>query len=149
VTAVGATRETFGARGLVAAITCALVRDAGRPRPADAPAPALVDDADAFFARDLDVVVEVLGGVEPARTLVARALERGTPVVTANKSLLAAHGASLRALAAGRGARLSALSRLDPAATAATLGLVPSRLRLRLAECLFSHLKSPIKCAKP
>ena len=105
--AVGATRETFGARGLVAAITCALVRDAGRPRPADAPAPALVDDADAFFARDLDVVVEVLGGVEPARTLVARALERGTPVVTANKSLLAAHGASLRALAAGRGARLS------------------------------------------
>ena len=46
-----------------------------------------------------DVVVEVLGGIEPARTLVTRALERGIPVVTANKSLMAAHGPGLRELA--------------------------------------------------
>jgi homoserine dehydrogenase len=47
-----------------------------------------------------DVVVEALGGLEPARTLVAAALERGIPVVTANKSLVAAHGPELRARAA-------------------------------------------------
>jgi hypothetical protein len=41
------------------------------------------------------VVVEVLGGIEPARTLVLAALTTGTPVVTANKSLLAAHGDEL------------------------------------------------------
>jgi homoserine dehydrogenase len=46
-----------------------------------------------------DVIVEVLGGVEPARTLVAKALERGIPVVTANKTLMAAHGPALRDLA--------------------------------------------------
>jgi homoserine dehydrogenase len=46
-----------------------------------------------------DVIVEALGGLEPARTLVAAALDRGIPVVTANKSLLAAHGPELRARA--------------------------------------------------
>lgn len=46
-----------------------------------------------------DVVVEALGGLEPARSLVAAALERGIPVVTANKSLIAAHGPELRARA--------------------------------------------------
>jgi homoserine dehydrogenase len=38
------------------------------------------------------IVIEALGGIEPALTLVLTALERGIPVVTANKSLLAAHG---------------------------------------------------------
>ena len=52
-----------------------------------------------LFASGADVIVEVLGGREPARTLVAAALERGVPVVTANKTLLAHDGEALRALA--------------------------------------------------
>ena len=54
----------------------------------------------------IDVLVEALGGVEPARTLVAAALDRGIPVVTANKSLVAAHGPELRARAALAGVPL-------------------------------------------
>ncbi len=53
-----------------------------------------------------DVIVEALGGVEPARTLVADALRRGIPVVTANKSLMAAHGPELRELAERAGVPL-------------------------------------------
>ena len=49
------------------------------------------------------MVVEALDAVEPARTLVARLLGRGTPVVTANKALVAEHGADLQAIAAARG----------------------------------------------
>ncbi len=59
-----------------------------------------------LFAEDIDVVVEVLGGVEPARTLVTQALLQGIPVVTANKSLIAEHGDELRALAARQGTPL-------------------------------------------
>ena len=58
----------------------------------------LFTDADRVIDQ-ADVIVEVLGGVEPARTLVTRALERGVPVVTANKTLMAAHGPELRELA--------------------------------------------------
>lgn len=54
----------------------------------------------------VDVIVEALGGTEPARTLVAAALDRGIPVVTANKSLIAAHGPELRARAALAGVPL-------------------------------------------
>jgi homoserine dehydrogenase len=74
----------------------ALVRDPARTRAGGAPP--LVADAAALIDQS-DVVVEVLGGVEPARTWVTRALERGVPVVTANKTLIAAHGPELRALA--------------------------------------------------
>lgn len=74
----------------------ALVRDPERARAGVAAT--LVTDAESLID-DADVIVEVLGGVEPARTLVTRALERGVPVVTANKTLMAAHGPALRALA--------------------------------------------------
>jgi len=74
----------------------AFVRDAERVRPGINAT--LVADADRVINHS-DVIVEVLGGVEPARTLVTRALERGVPVVTANKTLMAAHGPALRELA--------------------------------------------------
>jgi homoserine dehydrogenase len=51
---------------------------------------------------DVDLIVEVLGGLEPARSLVSAALRTGTPVVTANKTLVAAAGEELRAIAAER-----------------------------------------------
>jgi homoserine dehydrogenase len=48
---------------------------------------------------DVDIVIELMGGVEPAGTLVAKALAGGKPVITANKALLAAAGAELFTIA--------------------------------------------------
>lgn len=58
-------------------------------------------------APDVDVVVELLGGLEPAGPLVAEALEAGRHVVTANKLLLARRGAELDARARERGVALA------------------------------------------
>ncbi|WP_030246398.1 MULTISPECIES: homoserine dehydrogenase [unclassified Streptomyces] len=65
-------------------------------------APELVTtDATALVKRgDIDVVVEVIGGIEPARTLITTAFEHGASVVSANKALLAQDGATLHAAAA-------------------------------------------------
>src|SRR5689334_16393955 len=72
------------------------VRRLGLDRDADLPAELLTTDAEALVAReDVDVVVEVIGGIEPARTLILSALEHGASVVTANKALLAEDGATL------------------------------------------------------
>ncbi|CAM5397956.1 homoserine dehydrogenase [Streptomyces parvulus] len=67
--------------------------------------PALVTtDATALVKRgDIDVVVEVIGGIEPARTLITTAFEHGASVVSANKALIAQDGASLHAAADGHG----------------------------------------------
>ena len=81
-------------------ITTALVRDARRNRPSLPGHVLRTSDIASVLAGSPDVVVELLGGTEPARTLVLAALERGVPVVTANKSLLAAHGRELREMAA-------------------------------------------------
>jgi homoserine dehydrogenase len=80
----------------------ALVRDVGKARRCPKP-PRLTSNSSAFLRGDYDVVVEVLDAIEPARTLVARLLGRGTAVVTANKALVAAHGTHLGAIAAARG----------------------------------------------
>ncbi|WP_425956404.1 homoserine dehydrogenase [Xylanimonas sp. McL0601] len=58
------------------------------------PSELLTTDAEALVDR-ADVVVEVMGGIEPARTLIGRALEAGAAVVTANKALLAERGPEL------------------------------------------------------
>ena len=55
---------------------------------------------------DVDVVVELIGGLDPARELVETALAAGRPVVTANKELIAAHGAMLADAAAASGVDL-------------------------------------------
>ena len=47
----------------------------------------------------IDIVIEVMGGIEPARELILQAIKNGKSVVTANKSLLATHGADLYAAA--------------------------------------------------
>ena len=73
------------------------LRDPWRARGIDLPA--TVDRSDDLAAvvgrRDIDVVVELLGGLEPARSLVATALRAGLAVVTANKAVLARYGAAL------------------------------------------------------
>ncbi|MGB1681038.1 MAG: homoserine dehydrogenase [Acidimicrobiales bacterium] len=67
----------------------------------------LTDDPGALVNDpDIDVVVELIGGIEPARTLILRALELGKPVITGNKELLAAHGPELYAAAAASGVDL-------------------------------------------
>jgi len=65
------------------------------------------DDADSVLASsDVDVVVELAGGLEPAGSWVRRALDAGKSVVTANKKLIAYRGAELERLAAARGGLL-------------------------------------------
>lgn len=52
---------------------------------------------------EIDIVVELIGGYEPARTFVLKAIEHGKHVVTANKALLAVHGQEIYAAAAAKG----------------------------------------------
>ena len=84
------------------------VREPGRSRGLVLPASVdASDDLEALVARpDLDVVVELLGGLDPAERLVRSALEHGRAVVTANKALLAARGLSLEQLSRRTGAAL-------------------------------------------
>ena len=98
-----------GRAGRPIAVTAVSARDRGRDRGLtlaglrwyDEPE-ALADDPEA------DVIVEVIGGAEgPARALVERALAAGKPVVTANKALIAVHGAALAARAEASGAALA------------------------------------------
>lgn len=71
------------------------------------PADLVVTDAAELVARDdVDLVVEVIGGIEPARTLLLDALRRGKSVVTANKALLAEDGGTLHDAAAQAGVDL-------------------------------------------
>lgn len=88
-------------------IKSVVARDDAKDRPAELPRELLSFDPDALLARDdLDVIVEVIGGVEPAGTFVRRAIESGRNVVTANKALLAARGHELIELAEQRGVDL-------------------------------------------
>jgi homoserine dehydrogenase len=67
----------------------------------------LTGDAVALVTRpDVDIVVEVIGGIEPARSLVLGALDAGRSVVTANKALLASDGAALHKAASANGVDL-------------------------------------------
>ena len=64
------------------------------------------EDYEAVLRSDVDVVVELVGGLDPAGTWVRRALESGKSVVTANKKLIAFHGVELERLAAAKGGHL-------------------------------------------
>ena len=80
------------------------VRDPARPRPV-AVDPALLSADPQVVVDDpaVDIVVEVMGGLEPARSLILRAIAAGKPVVTANKAVIARHGEEIAAAAAERG----------------------------------------------
>lgn len=68
------------------------------------PAELVTTDATALVKRgDIDVVIEVIGGIEPARALITTAFEHGASVVSANKALLAEDGATLYAAAEQHG----------------------------------------------
>jgi homoserine dehydrogenase len=81
------------------------VRRVGHPRAAGIDRSLLTADAYALVTRpDVDIVVEVIGGIEPARSLLLAALKNGKPVVTANKALLAENGAEIYGAAREYGA---------------------------------------------
>ena len=72
------------------------VRDLGLARDVPLPPGAFTTDAgEVVEAADVDIVCELIGGVDPARELILRAFGAGKPVVTANKELVANHGREL------------------------------------------------------
>ncbi|MDA0726961.1 MAG: homoserine dehydrogenase [Cyanobacteria bacterium] len=80
------------------------VRDLNRPRPIDLPSDILCTDPEAVVQDPaVDIVVEVMGGLEPARSLILAAIAAGKPVVTANKAVIARHGEEIAAAAAEQG----------------------------------------------
>jgi homoserine dehydrogenase len=101
VRALQASNDVLQARGLSFRVHAALVRNPERPRRCP-PVPRITNDSDAFLRGRYDVVIEALGGTDPARMLVARLLGRGVAVVSANKALVAAHGDSLHRIARRR-----------------------------------------------
>ena len=82
------------------------VRRLNRARPGISP-DLFTTDAEALVCRsDVNLVIEVIGGIEPARTLILTAMANGSSVVTANKALLAEDGATLFAAAEKAGVDL-------------------------------------------
>ena len=114
--------------GLRLEITRVAVRNMSRDRGVTLADGVLTRDAmDVVTDTDIDLVVEVIGGIEPARELIATALSAGKPVVTGNKELLANVGTELFALADEHG-----VDRLFEAAVAGGIPLVrPLRESLR------------------
>ena len=82
----------------------AVVRDLSKPRTVELPPGLLTTDVATVFSDPaIDIVVEVIGGEEPANMYIRTALEAGKHVATANKELIAKQGPELLALAHGRG----------------------------------------------
>jgi homoserine dehydrogenase len=95
--------DDFAARiGAPVELTGIAVRRPNKHR--EVPAELLTTDAHSLVESDVDVVVEVIGGIEPVRSLLLTALRAGKSVVTANKALLAEHGPELYAAADASGA---------------------------------------------
>ncbi len=93
--------------GLELTLAAVAVRSQSREREVPIPAGILTTDAASVVADpDVDVVVEVIGGIEPARSLTLTALKSGKPVISANKELLANCGAELFEAAAASGVDL-------------------------------------------
>jgi homoserine dehydrogenase len=105
---VGEQADAIEARtGVRLEVTRVAVRNLSKEREVDLPEGVLVRDAHAVVDdTDVDLVVEVIGGIEPARELIVTALGKGKPVVTANKELLANVGTELYTAADSAGVDL-------------------------------------------
>jgi homoserine dehydrogenase len=99
----GAALAARGVRELCPLVAC--VRDAAKIRPY-APLTVTTDHRAVVCNPEVDVVVEVMGGVEPAKSWIEDALHAGKHVVTANKELIARHARELETIAAERGVRI-------------------------------------------
>ena len=85
----------------------ALVRDTSAPREGIDPALLTSDVHELLVTRKPDIVIELIGGIEPAREYILTAMQGGASVVTANKALLALDGATLHDAAARHGVDLA------------------------------------------
>ncbi|WP_034495031.1 homoserine dehydrogenase [Actinomyces gerencseriae] len=95
--------DDFAARsGARLEVTGVAVRNLDAPRDPSVPRALLTDDVTAV-ATGNDIVIELIGGIEPARTLILAAFKSGASVVTGNKALIAAHGPELYDAAAAAG----------------------------------------------
>jgi homoserine dehydrogenase len=81
------------------------VRDLEAPRTPEIPKHLLTTDAESLIL-GADIVIELMGGIEPARTYILQAINSGADVITANKALLATHGPELFEAAEQVGAQL-------------------------------------------
>jgi homoserine dehydrogenase len=90
-------------------ISSVLVKDVNKERDVPPPPGAKLAPSidDLVGDPDLDIVVELIGGIDAAHELISKALKNGKSVVTANKALLAEHGSELFRLAADSGAKLA------------------------------------------
>ncbi len=114
------------ATGIHLEVSRVAVRSLAKPRAASLGADRLTHDAHAVATDPaVDLVVELIGGIEPARNLILAALKAGKPVVTANKELLANVGEELHAAAAAAGVEL--------AFEAAVAGAIPLVRTLRVS----------------
>src|SRR5579875_3181943 len=114
----GDSQRVAARTGLELKLAAVAVRSLSRERDVPVPAGVLTTDASSVVSDPgVDVVVEVIGGIEPARTLILSALKSGKPVITANKELLANCGAELFEAAASAG--------LDLLFEAAVAGAIP------------------------
>lgn len=110
--------------GVPLAVRHVVVRDVDKPRVEACPRALLTTDPGPLFDDpEVEIVVEVMGGIEPAHALVERALTTGRSVVTANKALLAKHGPALFEAAAAH--------KVDIAFEAAVGGGIPIIRTLR------------------
>lgn len=99
-------REELAARvGAELELIGIAVRDLNSKRPEGVPVELLTTDAEKLIL-GADIVIEVMGGLEPARTYILQALNSGSDVITANKYLLATHGTELFEAAEQVGAQL-------------------------------------------
>jgi homoserine dehydrogenase len=81
--------------------------DLARDRGVQVPQGILIADAEAVLSDPMiSICVELIGGIEPARTFILKAMKAGKHVVTANKALLALHGAEIFAAAQEQGVRI-------------------------------------------
>lgn len=104
VVGLGVYRELARDRRFV--VASILVKNVRKARDRDVPIDLLTDDAEAVLAGRPDVVIELLGGLDPAARIIKAALSRGIDVVTANKAVIARDGGELHGLAWRRGVEL-------------------------------------------
>ena len=118
--------------GVSISVKRALVKEKIKDRPLD-PKLVTTDPEEIFGDPDIDIVAELIGGIEPARTYILRALAAGKNVVTANKAVLAAHAEELFGAAAKAGRQIGFEASVCggiPIIRAITSGLIANRIDL-------------------
>jgi homoserine dehydrogenase len=108
------------------------VRNPSKTRSLNLPSHLLTSDLQAIVdAPDIDIIVEAMGGLEPARTLIERALHAGKHVVTANKHVVSEWGEQLHQLATARGCSLlyeASVAGSIPIIEILKSGVIPDRI---------------------